>query len=210
MKRVTGVLFAALIISSCDAGGADICDTDRYGCSQNTEAFTPVTEGCPNDPIVVRIGHGLTEFNPLETDYFPPVEFGPQGGSHAYLALEADGIAIDVTRRLKTFLRVWNEVERGCMKVNQDDEAAGCRTVESSRNVLLGDSVELNVVGATARGEDGDTLARISEFGLIVFTAPLDRGSVEVTIEDECGRVAKDIHWFGGAGPASAASNTQE
>ena len=193
-------LAVVMMVSVGCPDGASICDTDRYGCSQDTDEFTPVTDGCPKEPLTVTIGHGLTEFNTFESQADVPVEFGAQGGTHAYLALQASGVAINVTKRLKTFLRVWYEVEPGCMRENQDEEDASCRTLNASRNVLLGGERALNVVGG-APPEGEDALVQISEYGLIIFTAPTDSGSIEVTIEDECGRVAKDIHWVGNAGP---------
>jgi hypothetical protein len=192
---------AVLLTGACDTV-ANICDTDPYGCSQETGNFLSITEGCPSEPLTVDVGYGQGEFIAFEPQQDLPVEFGPQGGSHAWLGVLAKGVAIDVTGKLKTFLRVWVENVPGCMRESQDDESPECRSLLSSRNVLLGDGKRLNVLENMDETRAEQRLVDVSETGLIIFSAPIgDSGSIEATIEDECGRIAKAIHWVGNAGP---------
>jgi len=192
----------SLILFGCGPDAADICETDPYGCSQDTGNFSPISEGCPSAPLAVEVGYGQNAFTAFEPSDDLSVVFGPQGGSHAWLAISASNVAIDVTDKLKTFLRVWVENEPGCMRESQDDEAPGCRTLRSSRNVLLGDGKALNVIQDEASTDGQPRLVRVTESGLLIFSSPVgDSGSIEATIEDECGRTAKAIHWVGLAGP---------
>ena len=206
IRSLIGYLIAAsFIVSGCEPA-ADICDTDPYGCSQNTSNFLSITEGCPASPLEIEVGYGQTEFFPFSGKNDLPVEFGAQGGTHAYLAVRATGVAVDVTGKLKTFLRVWRENIPGCMRESQDDESPECRSLEASRNVMLGDGKALGIIPDSDSTQDGVRLVQVQETGLIIFSAPVgDSGSIEATIEDECGRIAKDIHWVGQAGPAAPA-----
>ncbi len=145
------------------------CDQDAFGCDDGGELV--LDAHCSNDePLMVEVGQGRDEFEPLEAEMAPEIDYGDQGGRHVFLAA-----------------RVLNpDPDHGTFEL-------GFRLAYSSPD--SGDALFERVLVVR-----GDRDVRIFEqTGMVlVIDPPYDStsGLLELRVRDSCGRIADASHAF--------------
>lgn len=158
-----------------DDGGADPCDADRFGCADGELDVDPSCE--LQDELVVAVGGGEGEFEPLPEGTSPKIFNGAQGGQHVLVGVRIDNAALDRYDELQVQLGIFSASQ--CPE--DDDLLAACTGTPTggTRTVVLGDEVELAIV-------EGGV---VEEHDIVVFLeAFTDAMVLEAIVVDPCGQ----------------------
>ena len=171
MKRndLAVLLLFLLPLWGCPDDSLGDCRDDILGCQDNSHAF-PTSPVCTYEAdLNVKFGHGIDDFTPISNVTSLPLEYGPQGGNHAFVAIQISGVDLEKSPLIKATLAFYDE--------------------GPSRVLTLGDESDL------VADENGQiTVPGIMIFNPIVFGSP--GGAVK--IEDMCGNTAVDLISGGG------------
>ena len=177
MKR--SALAIALSTSGCFLFGnddsADPCDADRYGCADGELDVDPSCE--LQGELVVAVGGGEGEFEPLPEGTSPTIFNGAQGGQHVLVGVRVDNAALDRYDELQVQLGIFPASQ--CPAPESDDLLTACTGAPSggSRTVVLGDATELALV-------DGGI---VEEHDIVIFLESFSEGMVlQAIVVDPC------------------------
>lgn len=190
--RGCGVSVIIGFFAACEAP-AGACDADYLACDDGAGTFRLDPTCTLTGPLTVQLGQGDSHYSPLPEGVFPTLYRGPQGGTHAFVALrveapEADGItALEAHFELRSLdpAGVCSPPTAYRSPVDVPGHGPVCSSVGQDRRVVLGVRSPLR--------RDGSA---IEEFGLVLVGAyQPDAWWLGVTVRDQCGRTGSDAVW---------------
>ncbi|MEZ4475633.1 MAG: hypothetical protein R3F60_33515 [bacterium] len=155
-------------------GGGGPCTQDRQGCAASSGLKESAV--CADGPaLTVELGTGREAFVSLAEGESPPIEYGPQGGSHLFGSVRIGGAQLDRYHSLELRFALENA------PCAEEDEY--CYPGRETRTALI--------EAPFAFGAD----QAIEEPGFVVFADSFQApGTFSVEVIDPCGRRAEASH----------------
>jgi hypothetical protein len=148
------------------------CEDDLLGCNDNTETFEIDPECTLEGDLELVLGEGVEEFEALEPDQVPMINYGTQGGQHIWAALQVRNPSLD-----HPMLKVGITVST-CSASDCSDPSSW--TIDNTRELVAGQAD----VAVTDEGWF-EVLRMLVTVQAYAFES---RGRVEVLVTDQCGR----------------------
>jgi hypothetical protein len=165
--------------------GPDPCASDRFRCEEGS--FQENATCDDDDDLIVHVGAGERQYEPLEEDEQPPIVYGVQGGQHTMLGVLVENAELDRYDRLQVEIGIYPASR--CPEMGRPCEG---EPTLGHRSVVLGDFEPLRVT------EDD----LVQEYGILVFlsSSAEDEAVIQLEVRDPCGRTGIDHHRMPTAG----------